>query len=173
VTTVSGEEEPMERIEKSVDVDQPVKVVYHQWTQFEEFPRFMEGVEEVKQRDDRHLHFVAKIAGEREEWDSEIVHQVPDQQIAWRSTGGAVRMGVVTFTPLDGDTPSEAGARTRVGLALEYEPRSFTEKVGDALGFMSRRVEGDLERFKQLVEERGGETGARRGEIYPPSQPGV
>ena len=163
----------MERIEKSIDVDRPVRVVYDQWTQFEEFPRFMEGVDEVKQLDERHLHWVAKVAGKREEWDAEIVHQVPDQQIAWRNQGGVFNMGVVTFTPLDGNAPSEAGARTRIGLAIEYEPQRFIEKVGDALGFLSRRVEGDLERFKKFIEERGTETGAWRGEIHPPSQPGV
>ncbi len=155
----------MERIEKSIDVDRPLRTVYDQWTQFEEFPRFMEGVEEVKQLDDKHLHWCAKVAGKREEWDAEIVHQVPDQQLAWRHQGGAVNMGVVTFTPLEGD-------RTNVTLALEYEPQGFVEKVGDALGFLSRRVEGDLERFKKFIEERSQETGGWRGEIHP-SQPGA
>ena len=162
----------MERIEKSIEVERPLRLVYDQWTQFEEFPRFMEGIEQVKQLDDRHLHWIAKVAGKREEWDAEIVHQVPDQQIAWRNTGGAVNLGVLTFTPLDGDEPSEAGGRTRVGLALEYEPKSFTEKIGDAFGFFSRRVEGDLERFKKFIEERGAETGAWRGEVHP-DQPGA
>jgi len=155
----------MERIEKSIDVDRPLRVVYDQWTQFEEFPRFMEGVEEVQQLDDKHLRWCAKVAGKREEWESEIVHQVPDQQIAWRHTRGSVNRGVVTFTPIDAD-------RTNVTLALEYEPEGFVEKVGDALGFLSRRVEGDLERFKKFIEERGTETGAWRGEIHP-NQPGV
>ncbi len=150
----------MERIEKSIDVDRPLRTVYDQWTQFEEFPRFMEGVEEVKQRDERHLHWVADVGGKREEWDAEIVQQVPDQQIAWRHLGGAVNMGVVLFTPLD-------GLRTNVTLALEYEPQGFVEKVGDALGVVSRRVEGDLERFKKFIEERPGETGAWRGQVNP------
>jgi uncharacterized membrane protein len=150
----------MERIEKSIDVDRPLRTVYDQWTQFEEFPRFMEGVEEVRQLDDEHLHWCASVAGKREEWDAEIVHQVPDQQIAWRHRGGAVNMGVVTFTPIEGN-------RTNVTLALEYEPQGFTEKVGDALGFVSRRVEGDLTRFKKFIEERGEETGGWRGEIHP------
>ncbi len=150
----------MERIEKSIDVDRPLRTVYDQWTQFEEFPRFMEGVEEVHQIDDETLHWIAKVGGKREEWEAQIVQQVPDQTIAWRHTGGAVNSGVVLFTPLDGD-------RCRVTLALEYDPQGFVEKVGDALGFVSRRVEGDLERFKKFIEERGSETGAWRGEIKP------
>ena len=153
----------MERIEKSIDVDRPLRMVYDQWTQFEEFPRFMEGVEEVKQLDDKHLHWCASVAGKREEWDAEIVHQVPDQQLAWRHQGGAINMGVVTFTPLEGE-------RTNVTLALEYEPQGIVEKIGDALGVVSRRVEGDLERFKKFIEERGHETGGWRGEIHPGDQ---
>jgi uncharacterized membrane protein len=156
----------MDRIEKSIEIDRPLRVVYDQWTQFEEFPRFMEGVLEVHQLDERSLHWVAEVAGKREEWQAEIVQQIPDQQIAWRHARGAVNSGVVSFTPLEGD-------RTRVTLALEYEPQGFVEKIGDALGFVSRRVEGDLERFKKFIEERGTETGAWRGEIHPPSQPGV
>ncbi len=155
----------MERIEKSIDVDRPLRVVYDQWTQFEQFPQFMEGVEEVQQLDEKRLRWCAKVAGKREEWEAEIVQQVPDQQIAWRHTGGAVNRGVVTFTPLDGE-------RTNVTLALEYEPEGFVEKVGDVLGFVSRRVEGDLQRFKKFIEERGTETGAWRGEIHP-HQPGA
>jgi uncharacterized membrane protein len=154
----------MDRIEKSVEVERPLRTVYDQWTQFEEFPLFMEGVLEVHQLDEKALHWVAEVAGKREEWEAEIVQQIPDQQIAWRHARGAVNSGVVTFTPLEGD-------RTRVTLALEYEPQGVVEKVGDALGFVSRRVEGDLARFKRFVEERGSETGAWRGEIHP--QPGA
>jgi uncharacterized membrane protein len=150
----------MARVEKSIEIDRPVRMVYDQWTQFEDFPRFMEGVEEVHQIDDETLHWIAKVAGKREEWEAQIVQQVPDQTIAWRHTAGAINSGVVLFTPLDGD-------RCRVTLALEYDPQGFVEKVGDALGFVSRRVEGDLERFKKFVEERGSETGAWRGEIKP------
>jgi uncharacterized membrane protein len=150
----------MARVEKSIEIDRPLRMVYDQWTQFEEFPRFMEGVEEVHQLDDRTLHWKAKIGGRTEEWEAEIVQQIPDQQIAWRHTRGAVNSGVVTFTPLEGD-------HSRVTLALEYDPHGLVEKVGDALGLVSRRVEGDLERFKRFVEERGAETGAWRGEIHP------
>jgi uncharacterized membrane protein len=149
----------MARVEKSIEIEKPLRAVYDQWTQFEEFPRFMEGVEEVHQIDDRTLHWIANVGG-REEWEAEIVHQMPDQQIAWRHTRGAMNSGVVTFTPIDAE-------RCRVHLAIEYEPQGLVEKVGDALGFVSRRVEGDLERFKRFIEERGSETGPWRGEIKP------
>jgi uncharacterized membrane protein len=160
----------MASVEKSIEIERPVRMVYDQWTQFEEFPRFMEGVEEVVQLDDKTLHWKAKIGGKTEEWDAEIVQQIPDQQIAWRHTRGAVNSGVVTFTPLE-------NGQTRVTLALEYDPKSVVEKVGDLLGFVSRRVEGDLERFKRFIEERSVETGAWRGEVKPggevsPDQPG-
>ncbi len=150
----------MARVEKSIEIEKPLRMVYDQWTQFEEFPRFMEGVEEVHQLGARTLHWKAKIAGKVEEWDAEIVDQVPDQQIAWRHTRGAVNRGVVSFMPLDGE-------RCKVTLALEYDPQGFVEKAGNALGVVSRRVEGDLERFKKFIEERGAETGAWRGRITP------
>jgi uncharacterized membrane protein len=150
----------MARVEKSIEIDRPLSTVYNQWTQFEEFPRFMEGVEEVHQLDDKTLHWRARIAGRTEEWEAEIVDQVPDQSIGWRHTRGAINRGVVTFTPLDAN-------RCRVTLALEYDPQGFVEKMGDILGVVSRRVEGDLERFKRFIEERGTETGAWRGEIHP------
>ncbi|MDQ3811548.1 MAG: SRPBCC family protein [Chloroflexota bacterium] len=148
----------MASIEKSIEVNVPVRTAYDQWTQFEEFPRFMEGVESVQQLDDKRLHWVASIAGKREEWDAEITEQTPDERIAWTNTTGARNAGVVTFHRLD-DT------KTRVMLQLDYEPEGIVETVGDKLGFVTRRVEGDLERFKKFIEERGQETGAWRGEI--------
>ena len=150
----------MARVEKSIEIEKPLRMVYDQWTQFEDFPRFMEGVEDVHQIDARTLHWKAKIAGKDEEWTAEIVHQIPDQQIAWRHTTGAINMGMVSFTALD-------DGNTRVTLVMEYDPRGFVEKVGDALGFVSRRVEGDLERFKRFIEERPFETGAWRGQVRP------
>jgi uncharacterized membrane protein len=150
----------MARVEKSIEVNKPLRTVYDQWTQFEEFPRFMEGVEEVHQLDDKTLHWKAKIAGKIEEWDAEIVQQIPDQAIAWRHTRGTVNSGVVTFTPLDAE-------RCRVTLAMEYDPKGFIEKAADVLGLVSLRVQGDLDRFKKFIEERGTETGAWRGEIKP------
>ena len=150
----------MGRVEKSIEVNRPIRMVYDQWTQFEDFPRFMEGVEEVHQLDEKTLYWKARIGGRTEEWEAEIVHQVPDQTIAWRRTQGARNSGAVVFTPID-------AGRCRVTLAIEYDPKGFVEKVGDALGLVSRRVEGDLERFKRFVEERRVETGGWRGEIKP------
>jgi uncharacterized membrane protein len=151
----------MAKIEKSIDVHVPVRTAYDQWTQFEEFPRFMEGVEEVRQLDDKRLHWRAKVAGREEEWDAEITEQLPDERVAWRSTSGAENAGVVTFHHIDANT-------TRVMLQLEYDPQGVVENVGDALGVVSRRVAGDLKRFKEFIEGRGTETGAWRGEIRRP-----
>ncbi|HLH21771.1 MAG TPA: SRPBCC family protein [Chloroflexota bacterium] len=148
----------MALIEKHIDVDVPVRTAYNQWTQFESFPRFMEGVEEVRQLDDSHLHWRASIGGKTEEWDAVITEQIPDERIAWRSTSGAQNAGAVTFHRL-GDH------QTRVMLQLEYDPEGFTENVGNALGFMERRVDGDLHRFKDFIEGRGVATGAWRGTI--------
>jgi uncharacterized membrane protein len=149
----------MERIEKSFEVDCPVGTVYNQWTQFEQFPRFMAGVEEVRQVDDTHLHWRAKVGGKQKEWDAEIVEQVPDQRIAWRSISGAANAGTVRFEPLNKE-------RTRVMLTMEYEPQGFIEKAGDAVGIVSHRVEDAVEKFKKLIEERRTETGGWRGEVH-------
>ena len=150
----------MERIEKSVEVKCPVRAVYNQWTQFEEFPRFMAGVKEVKQIDDTHLHWHAEIWGKDKEWDSEITEQVPDQKIAWRSTSGdAPNSGVVRFEPVAPD-------RTRVRLTMEYQPQGVVENVGDKLGVLSARVQNTVEDFKKFIESRGQETGAWRGEVH-------
>src|SRR5215813_3172036 len=91
----------METFEKSIEVRVPVRTAYNQWTQFEEFPRFMEGVESVKQLDDTRLRWVANIGGERKEWRARITEQVPDHHIAWRSDGGEFASGDVSFRPLD------------------------------------------------------------------------
>jgi uncharacterized membrane protein len=148
----------MSKIEKSIDVHVPVRTAYDQWTQFEEFPHFMEGVESVEQIDDRRLHWRAEILGKVVEWDAVIAEQLPDTRIAWRSTNGAPNAGVVSFYRLSDD-------HCRVALQLDYEPEGFVETVGDWLGVLSSRVEGDLERFKKFIEERGVETGAWRGTI--------
>lgn len=149
----------MERIEKSVEVKCPVRTVYNQWTQFEEFPRFMAGVKEVKQLDDTHVHWHAEIWGKDKEWDAEITEQVPDQKIAWRSTSGdAPNGGVVRFEPVAPD-------RTRVRLTMEYEPQGMVENLGDKLGVMSARVQNTVEDFKKFIEARATETGAWRGEV--------
>jgi uncharacterized membrane protein len=148
----------MSTIEKSIDVQVPVRTAYDQWTQFEEFPRFMEGIESVKQLDETHLHFVARIAGKKKEWDAKITEQTPDQRIAWRDVAGAPNAGVVTFHRLAPD-------RTRIMLQLEYDPEGVIENVGDAIGIVSNRVTGDLARFRDFIEARGHETGAWRGEV--------
>jgi uncharacterized membrane protein len=148
----------MSTIEKSVEVDVPLRTVYNQWTQFEEFPRFMEGVEEVKQLDDKTLRWRAKIGGKTEEWLADVTEQIPDERVAWRSRSGADNAGVVTFHHIS-DT------KTRVMLQMDYDPEGIVENVGDALGVVSRRVAGDLDRFKEFIEGRGSETGAWRGEV--------
>jgi uncharacterized membrane protein len=153
----------MSNIEKSIEVEVPVRTAYNQWTQFEEFPRFMEGIQQVTQLDDKRLRWRANVGGQEKEWEAEITEQRPDERIAWRSRDGAPNAGVVTFHRI-------ADARTRVMLQLEYEPEGVVENVGDAIGVVSRRVAGDLERFKEFVEGRGGETGAWRGEIKRPGQ---
>jgi uncharacterized membrane protein len=149
----------MERIEKTIEVHQPVRTVYNQWTQFEEFPRFMAGVKEVKQLDETHVHWHAEIWGKDKEWDAEITEQVPDQCISWRSTSGdAPNAGSVRFEPMSSD-------RTRVRLTMEYEPQGAVENVGDALGVLSKRVQTTVEDFKKFIESRGVETGGWRGEV--------
>ena len=149
----------MAHTEKSIDIDVPVRTVYNQWTQFEEFPRFMEGVKSVRQIDDKRLHWKAEIAGVEREWDAEIVDQTPDQQITWRSLDGTDNKGTVQFRP--------AQSGTSVTLRLDFHPEGFVEKAGDVLGIVERRAEGDLERFKEFIEHRGAETGGWRGEIKP------
>ena len=151
----------MAKIEKSIDVSVPVRVAYDQWTQFETFPSFMEGVECVEQLDDRNLHWRANVGNAIEEWNAEITEQTPDQRIAWQSTSGARNAGVVTFHRL-------SDGKTRVMLQVEYQPASWTESMGDLLGFVTRRVTRDLERFKTFIEQRREPTGAWRGEIASP-----
>ena len=148
----------MSTIEESIEIDVPVRTAYDQWTQFETFPQFMEGVKQVRQVDDTHLHWVADIGGVHREWDAEITEQHPDERVAWRAREGADNAGVVTFHKLS-DT------KTKVMLQLEFDPEGFTEVAGDKLGFVKRRAVGDLERFKDFIEGRGSETGAWRGEV--------
>lgn len=148
----------MSAVEKTIEINVPVRTAYNQWTQFEEFPRFMEGVKQVRQLDDTHLHWKAEIAGQEKEWDAEITEQIPDQRIAWTSRGGTMTSGVVTFQPL-------SDAKSKVMLHMEYDPKGVVENIGDAVGAVSQRVEGDLERFKQYIETRGQETGAWRGTV--------
>jgi uncharacterized membrane protein len=149
----------MARVEETIEVNVPVSTAYNQWTQFEEFPKFMEGVESVTQIDDTHLRWVAEVGGKRHEWQAEITEQVPDRGVAWRALDGHYNSGVVTFEPVDEN-------RTRINVVMEHETEGLTETLGSALGSDSRRVKGDLERFKEFVEGRGVETGAWRGEVH-------
>ena len=153
----------MSNIEESIEVAVPVRTAYNQWTQFEEFPRFMEGVEEVRQLTDTRLHWKTKIAGVEREFEAEITEQHPDHRIAWHSVAGSGHAGVVTFHRLTEDT-------SRIMLQLDSEPEGAVEKVGDALGILKRRVKGDLERFKEMIESRGAETGAWRGDVESPDE---
>ncbi len=155
----------MAHIEKSVVVDVPVSTAYNQWTQFEEFPKFMEGVHEVTQLDDRRLHWRAEIGGQEKEWDAEIREQVPDQKIIWQATDGSENAGIVRFEPA-------SPGSTLVHLQMSYNPDGFLETIGDKLGFMSRRVEGDLERFRDFIEDRGTATGAYRETLPNEKVPG-
>jgi uncharacterized membrane protein len=148
-------------VTESVDVAVPVRVAYDQWTQFEEFPRFMEGVSQVRQLSDTMTHWKTEIAGVKREFDAEITEQVPDERVAWTSVDGTKQAGVVTFHRLD-------EGHTRVTAQMEFEPDGLVEQAGDKLGVVDRRVKGDLKRFKEFIESRGAETGAWRGSVDRP-----
>jgi uncharacterized membrane protein len=149
----------MTQIQESIDVEVPVRTAYDQWTQFESFPQFMSGVESITQLDDKRLHWVTNIAGVEREFDAEITEQHPDERVAWTSTGGDTKQaGVVTFHRLD-------EGRTRVMAQIDWQPSGLVEKVGSAVNIDQHRVKGDLEKFKEFIEERGHETGAWRGDI--------
>jgi uncharacterized membrane protein len=154
---VSGSPIPR-TITESIEVDVPVSTAYNQWTQFEDFPLFMEGVEHVEQKDDTRLHWVAKVGGKTNEWDAKILEQHPDKQVSWISEDGKKTRGTVTFEPI-------GESRTRITLSMSYQAEGLTETLGSAVGLDQRRVRGDLERFKELIESRGAESGAWRGEV--------
>jgi uncharacterized membrane protein len=149
----------MAEVRESIEVNVPVSTAYNQWTQFEEFPKFMEGVESVTQLDDTHLRWVAEVGGKRHEWKAEIVEQLPDKVISWHSEDGKGIDGAVTFEPIGSDG-------TRMDVQFSWEAEGIVESLGSALGSDSRRVKGDLERFKALVESMGAEAGAWRGEVH-------
>lgn len=151
----------MHDILETIDVNVPAETAYNQWTQFEEFPQFMEGILEVVQLDDTHLRWKAKVAGKDIEWEAEITEQIPDDRIAWTSREGTVNAGVVTFHRL-------SPQRSRVTVQIRYEPQGAAEQAADLLGMVQRRVKGDLERFKAFIEERGVATGAWRGKVERP-----
>ena len=148
----------MQTIERTIDVRVPVRTAYNQWTQFEEFPQFMQGVDSVKQLDDTRLRWKADVAGQEREWEAEITEQKPDERVAWRATDGKTNAGVVTFDRVDDTT-------TRVMVQIDWDPEGAVEKAGAAVGADDRRVKADLERFKEMIESRGAETGAWRGTV--------
>jgi uncharacterized membrane protein len=152
----------MSTVEKSIDVDVPVTTAYNQWTQFESFPQFMDGVDRIDQLSPTQTHWVTSIDGVHREFDAEITEQHADERIAWASTSSPKQAGVVTFHRLDAD-------KSRVMLQMDFEPEGIVEKAGDKLGFVTRRVEGDLERFKKFIESRGSEEGAWRGDVQRPT----
>jgi hemerythrin superfamily protein len=154
------------RAKDEVTVDVPVNLAYNQWTQFEEFPEFMDGVVSVEQVTDSRLHWVAEVAGVRREWDAEILEQQPDRKVAWAATEGATNAGAVYFESVE-------PGRTRVRLELEYEPEGLVEKVGDALGLVERQAKNDLARFKAFIEDRDVPTGGWRGQVSPGSPVGT
>ena len=145
------------KVDKSIEVNLPVRTVYNQWTQFEDFPQFMSGITSVTQQGDDRMHWVAEIAGVKRQWEARVVEQIPDQKVAWAATEGATNAGEVTFEDL--------GGRTRIRLYLEYEPEGLVENVGDKLNIVENRAEGDLDRFKAFVESEGYATGAWRGTV--------
>ena len=148
----------MSNVTESIDVNVPVRTAYDQWTQFEEFPKFMGNIKQVRQLDDTHLEWTAEIAGKEKVWQAEVTEQNPDERVAWKATEGASNSGVVTFHRIDQNV-------TRVTVQMDIDPEGVVENVGDALGVPDRSVKGDLERFKEFIETRGDETGAWRGEV--------
>ncbi|MFF0157945.1 SRPBCC family protein [Streptomyces sp. NPDC005263] len=151
----------MSTVKEAVEVAVPIRTAYNQWTQFAEFPKFMDGVEEVRQLDDTHNHWTTKVGGVRREFDTEIVDQLADEKIAWRTTGGDVKqMGMVRFQSVD-------NLHTRVELIMDIETSGPAEKAADLLGVMDRQVKGDMRRFKEYIEARGGESGSWRGRVTP------
>lgn len=151
----------MSTVTESVDVDVPIRTAYDQWTQFESFPQFMEGVQEIRQIDDTHNHWVIKIGGITREFDATITEQHPDERVAWRADDGPNHAGVVTFHRLD-------DSKTRVTAQMDVDPEGFVETVGDKAGILDRRVKSDMARFKEFIESRGTETGAWRGDVDRP-----
>ena len=148
----------MKTIEESIELEVPVSTAYNQWTQFESFPRFMEGIERVDQQGDTRLHWVAAVGGETREWDAEITEQHPDHRIAWRALDDNGPHGVVTFHKLD-------DSHTKVMVQMDHDPEGLKESLGSLMGLDSRRVKGDLAAFKSFIESQGQETGAWRGNV--------
>jgi uncharacterized membrane protein len=148
----------MTSVTKSIDVEAPIGRVYDQWTQFETFPHFMNGVERIVQVDDRRQHWTVKVGGLEREFDTEVTEQHPEERVAWKSTDGTTHAGVVTFHKLDAN-------HTKLTVQLDWQPEAFVEKAGAALGVDDRQISSDLDRFKEFIEQRGSATGAWRGDV--------
>jgi uncharacterized membrane protein len=151
----------MSTVQESVNVAVPVRTAYNQWTQFESFPQFMDGVESVVQTDDTHSHWKTKIAGVEREFDTEVTEQHPDERVAWKSTDGTTHAGVVTFHRLSDN-------ESRVTVQLDWKPEGLVEKAGAAVGVDDRQVKADLKRFKSFIESRGVASGEWRGDVDAP-----
>ena len=149
----------MSQVTETVDVDVPIRAAYDQWTQFETFPQFMEGVESVTQVSDTRNMWTVEVGGATRQFETEITEQHPEERIAWTTVGGDLQQaGVVTFHKLDENS-------TRVTIQMDWDPQGVVEKAGAALGVDDRRVKGDAKRFKEFIESRGTETGAWRGDV--------
>ena len=149
----------MKRVEKVIEVNAPVRAVYNQWTQLEEFPRFMRGVKQVRQIDDTHVHWLAEVWGKDKEWDAEITEQDPDKRISWKSVSGAPNAGTIRFVPVGAD-------RTQIRVVIAYDPKGAAENIVAAIGGLEAMVETTLRQFKHFIEERGRETGGWRNEVH-------
>jgi len=148
----------MKTIEESIEIGVPISTAYNQWTQFESFPQFMDGIKRVEQRDDTRLRWTAEVGGNKREWDAEITEQHPDHRVAWKALNQEGPNGVVTFHKLD-------DSHTKVMVQMEYEPEGMKESLGSVVGFDRHRVKGDLESFKEFIESRGSESGAWRENV--------
>jgi uncharacterized membrane protein len=148
----------MTTIEQSVEVAVPVSTAYNQWTQFESFPQFMEGVDKIEQTSDTMTHWVTSIGGVTREFDAKITEQHPDERVAWTTVEEPHQAGVVTFHRLSEDS-------TKVMVQMDFEPEGVMEQAADKLGVVKRRVKGDLDRFKEFIESRGSESGSWRGDV--------
>jgi uncharacterized membrane protein len=149
----------MAQVVQTIDVNVPVSTAYNEWTQFEDFPKFLSFVESITQQDATHNHWKVNVAGAQREFDTVITEQLPDDRVAWTSTGGQVdHAGVVTFHTLS-DTSS------RVAVQIDWDPEGFVEKAGAALHIPDRAVHAELAHFKEYIEGRGTADGAWRGTI--------
>jgi len=145
------QEEHMSSIVITIEVNVPVQAAYTQWTYFEEFPQFMEGVKQVTQLDAKRLHWKAEIAGKEWEWVAKIIEQTPYKRVAWTSRDGLLINGaMVTFHPL-------SDVKSKILWRVGHTTESLVKHMGDGLSAVSLRMQRDLKRFKTFIEQRGQE----------------